>query len=69
MLAATVFMTLVGEYTNQKDICIHRISDNEELINQCKAHQHYTDAYPNATITGEYDITEQIDLTTRKHEI
>ena len=69
MLAATVFMTLVGEYTHRKDICIHRISDNEELINRCKAHQKYKDAYPNATITGEYDITEQIDWTTRKHEI
>ena len=69
MLAATVLMTLIGELTHRKDICIHRISDNEELINRCKAHQLYKDAYPNATITGEYDITEQIVWTTRKHEI
>ena len=69
MLAATLFMTLVGEYTNTKDICIHRISDNEELINRCKAHQNYIDTYPNAAVKGEYDITEQIDWTTRKHAI
>ena len=69
MLAATVFMTLIGEYTNRKDICIQRISDNEELINRCKAHQTYIDTYPNAAVKGEYDITEQIDWTTRKHGI
>ena len=69
MLAATVFMTLVGEYTNRKDICIHRISDNKELINRCKAHQQYKDAYPNATSIGEYDIIEQKDWTTRNHKI
>ena len=39
------------------------------MINRCKAHQQYKDAYPNATIIGEYDITEQIDWTTRNHKI
>ena len=41
MLAATMFMALVGIYTDRKDIRLLRLSDNEELINRCTAHQSY----------------------------
>ena len=38
MLAATMFMSLVGIYTSRKDIRLLRLSDNEKLINRCTAH-------------------------------
>ena len=41
----------------------------EELIDRCKAHQNYTDTYPNAAVKGEYDINEKIDWTSRKYNI
>jgi hypothetical protein len=69
MLAATMFMTLVGIYTNRKDIRLVRLSDNEELINRCNAHQSYKYPYPNATTKGEFDVVEEITRSSEQYSI
>ena len=69
MLAATMFMALIGIYTNRKDIRLLRLSDNEELINRCTAHQSYKYPYPNATTKGEFDVVEEITRSSEKYSI
>ena len=69
MLAATMFMALVGIYTDRKDIRLLRLSDNEELINRCTAHQSYKYPYPNATTKGEFDVVEEIFRSSKQYSI
>ena len=69
MLAATMFMALVGMYTSRKDIRLLRLSDNEELINRCTAHQSYQYPYPNATTKGEFDVVEEITRSSERYSI
>ena len=70
MLAATMFMALVGIYTSRKDIIrLLRLSDNEELINRCTAHQSYQYPYPNATTKGEFDVVEEITRSSERYSI
>ena len=69
MLAATMFMALVGMYTSRKDICLLRLSDNEEFINPCAAHQSYRYPYPNATTKGEFDVVEKITRSSERYSI
>ena len=69
MLAATMFMALVGIYTSRKDIRLLRLSDNEELINRCTAHQSYKYPYPNATTKGEFDVVEEITRSSERYSI
>ena len=69
MLAATMFMALVGIYTDRNDIRLLRLSDNEELINRCTAHQSYKYPYPNATTKGEFDVVEEIFRSSEQYSI
>ena len=59
ILAAILFMALIGVHTNNTDIIRHRYSDNKELINQCRAHSNYYYPFPNETTISEYD---KVDL-------
>ena len=35
-------------------------ADNKELINRCNSHKEYKHPYPNATMIGEFDVTEMV---------
>ena len=63
MLSALVFLEAVCGFMDQSmPLSVQCLADNKELINWCKIHKEYTDPYPNATMKGEFDVTEMIHL-------
>ena len=44
-------------------------SNNLELVRRELKHNHYRDSYPNAMLTVEYNVTEQIYLTNSANQI
>ena len=66
MLAATVFMALVCKFTQRSTMNTRNYSDNQELIRRLIAHQEYDTPFPNETIRAEFDLIEQIYLTTEE---
>ena len=66
MLAALKFIELAAKFTGRKDkVVIEGVSDNEELIRRCKAHSKYNDPFPQTTTKGEFDLTEQVFITSQ----
>ena len=43
--------------------------NNKELINRCNAHMKYSYPYPNATITGDFDVPEQVFNKAMRHPL
>ena len=63
MLSALVFLEAVCGFTARSTpLSVQCSADNEELINRCNSHKEYKDPYPNATMKGEFDVTEMIHL-------
>ena len=61
MLSAMVFMEMVCKFTHQSDLLsMQCLADNKELINRCNSHKEYKHLYPNATMVGEFDVTEMV---------
>ena len=60
ILAAILFVALIGVHTNNTNIICHRYSGNKELINQCCAHSNYYHPFPNETTISEQH--DKVDL-------
>ena len=61
MLSAMVFLEMVCGFTDRSTpLSIQCLANNEELINWYNSHREYKDPYPNATMKGEFDLTEMV---------
>ena len=69
MLAVTVLISLILTFTSSSSINLTCVSDNQELINRMNEHKNYNHPFPNETTRSEFDITEQIYLTSKTHNI
>ena len=69
MLAATVFISLVRSFTQKSSINTRNFSDNQELIRQLILRSEYTTPFPNETTKGEFDLIEQIHLTSKESNV
>ena len=69
MLAATVFISLVCSFTQKSSLNTRKFSDNQELIQQLLLRSYYTTPFPNETTKGEFDLIEQIFLTSKESKV
>ena len=69
MLAVTVLISLILTFTSHPTIHLTCVSDNLELIKRMKEHKKYNHPFPNETTRSEFDVTEQIFLTSKTHNI
>ena len=71
MLAGSLLLGMAQEYAMFEfySINLHCIADNLELINRGKQHGSYTTPYPNQTLKGEFDLTEQTYCTQKYYKI
>ena len=69
MLSASLFCAILREFFNNEIIKAHFVSDNNELVNCCTERQQYDHPWPNTTLEGEWDITEEIYNTHTNNKI
>ena len=69
MLTVTVLISLILTFTSSSSINLTCVSDNQELINRMDEHKNYNHPFLNETTRSEFDITEQIYLTSKTHNI
>ena len=71
MLSASVFVALLQQYSKFENdpLSIIYVSDNLELIRKENNHKNYNNPYANATLSPEFDVTEQIYLINKANKI
>ena len=71
MLAATLFSTIIHQYLgcDYTSTKLSYMRENTEIIKRLNLHKKYTHPYPNAALTAEFDLTEQIHLLHSQHEL
>ena len=69
MLSASLFCAILREFCDNETIKAHFVSDNNELVNRCTERQQYEYPWPNTTLEGEWDITEEIYNTHKNNKI
>ena len=69
MLSASLFCAILREFCDNEIIKAHFVSDNDELVDRCTERQRYDHPWPNTTLEGEWDITEEIYNTHKNNKI
>ena len=62
---------MVRQYNRNQDnvMPIQYVSDKMELVKRGREHRTYVESYANTALRAEYDLTEQIYMTSRENKI
>ena len=69
MLSASLFCAILREFCDNETIKAQFVSDNDELVDHCTERQQYEHPWPNMTLEGEWNITEEIYNTYKNNNI